>query len=419
MDKFKHENIISQFEYGKDTYVKDSGKSKEVNYIILELALGGELFDFIAHTGAFSENLARYFFKQFLAGLDHCHSQGFAHRDLKPENLLLDANFNLKLADFGFAGPVEGRDGSGYLKTKLGTLNYMSPEIHLKQPYLPKSIDLFAASIILFIMVAQHPPFTTAQPNDPFYRCIAANRADIFWKTHCKNKKGGEAFFSEEFKQLIETMLQLDPVHRPSMAEVLHHKWMQGPMPTTEEVQAEFFHRNQLVQKNMEEERAQKQMEKEQRMNTRPGGGRYRSLKLQVNEEEAKEGEDLKIDSTTPDKKMDTYVAGLYNNTEFFSTCHPEMIEEETLKYLRENEKVEPTINPDKYKIKFALVSKALDEQEETTSITMKISRVDSETVCVEFKKTSGDQMNFLNHFNKYRTQVLEFANDAAVPQTA
>jgi hypothetical protein len=38
--------------------------------------------------------------------------------------------------------------------------------------------------------------------------------------------------------------------------------------------------RNQLVQKNMEEERAQKQMEKEQRMNTRPGGGRYRSLKL-------------------------------------------------------------------------------------------------------------------------------------------
>jgi len=67
-----------------------------------------------------------------MAGLDHCHQSGVAHRDLKPENLLLDHQFMLKIADFGFAAPVEGRDGSGQLTTKLGTLNYMAPEIHLK-----------------------------------------------------------------------------------------------------------------------------------------------------------------------------------------------------------------------------------------------------------------------------------------------
>ena len=54
------------------------------------------------------------------------------HRDLKPENLLLCNNYNLKIADFGFSAPVEGKDENGNLVTKLGTLNYMAPEIHLK-----------------------------------------------------------------------------------------------------------------------------------------------------------------------------------------------------------------------------------------------------------------------------------------------
>lgn len=103
-----------------------------VSYIVLELALGGELFDFVANSGRFEEPAARYYFKQFLEGLDYVHQKGFTHRDLKPENLLLDHQFTLKIADFGFAAPVEGKDGSGNLTTKLGTLNYMAPEIHLK-----------------------------------------------------------------------------------------------------------------------------------------------------------------------------------------------------------------------------------------------------------------------------------------------
>jgi BR serine/threonine kinase len=69
----KHDNIIMQVETGTGEYKKLSGKKKTVSYIVLELALGGELFDFVAISGRFEEPIARYYFKQFMHGLDHCH----------------------------------------------------------------------------------------------------------------------------------------------------------------------------------------------------------------------------------------------------------------------------------------------------------------------------------------------------------
>ena len=269
MDQLKHKHVINQIEYGTGVYAKEGKQNREVSYIVLELALGGELFDYIANSGRFEEKLARYFFRQFLEGLDYCHQNGVAHRDLKPENLLLCHNFNLKIADFGFAAPIEGKDASGNLYSKLGTLNYMAPEIHLKQPYQGRSVDLFAAAIILFIMVSAHPPFSAAEPNDPFYRCIAASRADIFWRTHCKSKENGEKFFSEEFKDIVQAMLQLDPAHRPSIPEVLAHPWMQGEVPSYEEVLAEFTEREQRVKEAMEIDRKTKEDEKTKRMDHR------------------------------------------------------------------------------------------------------------------------------------------------------
>lgn len=73
-----------------------------------------------------------------MTGLDYVHKANVTHRDLKPENLLLDKDFNLRIADFGFAAPMAGTkmndDGSytGLCKTMLGTSSYMAPEIHLQ-----------------------------------------------------------------------------------------------------------------------------------------------------------------------------------------------------------------------------------------------------------------------------------------------
>lgn len=104
----------------------------------------------------------------------------------------------------------------------------MAPEIHLEKEYDGPKVDLFSAAIILFVLVSGHPPFTTAEPKDPFYRCLAAGKADIFWKQHSKGKDGGEGFFSNDFKDLITIMLSLDPEKRPSIEELISHAWMQG-----------------------------------------------------------------------------------------------------------------------------------------------------------------------------------------------
>lgn len=233
---------------------KPSGKAKKVAYIAMEPIQGGEFFDYIANSGRFEEKYCRHYFKQMLMGLNYIHSQGFSHRDLKPENILLDDKYNVKIIDFGFACPLEGRDGSGLNKSHVGTPGYMAPEILNKKAYQADSVDLFALGVILFIMYAGHPPFSMATTNDAYYRLLATQRADLFWKSHQQNKPDG--FFTEEFMDLITAMLQLAPQNRHCMSDIVAHPWMQGIYPSENEVQEEFSRRHQ-VNKDLAEQTAQ------------------------------------------------------------------------------------------------------------------------------------------------------------------
>jgi serine/threonine protein kinase len=129
-DKLQYKHIVKYHEFKEEaSMVKSNGESVPVAYIAQEAIQGGELFDYVANSGAFSEKICRYYFKQMLLSLHYIHKNGFSHRDLKPENILLDENYDLKLVDFGFAAPLEGRDGTGFNRSLIGTPGYMAPEI--------------------------------------------------------------------------------------------------------------------------------------------------------------------------------------------------------------------------------------------------------------------------------------------------
>ena len=88
------------------------------------------MFDFVAQTTPFSEDIARYFLHQIVDAFDYMNRKGITHRDMKPDNLLLDSEFNLKISDFGWAS------NKAINSTHAGTIQYMAPEIFICDKYV-------------------------------------------------------------------------------------------------------------------------------------------------------------------------------------------------------------------------------------------------------------------------------------------
>ena len=137
----------------------------------------------------------------------------------------------------------------------------MAPEIHLKMPYNGPTIDLFAAAIILFIMYTGTPPFSRADPRDDFYKFICTNQHEGFWKSHLKHKPSPQ-FFSENFKNLMNSMLAFDPTQRLSLSEIKAHPWFNGPVTNHEQIFKMFIERKQKVDIETEIQKKRKALKK-------------------------------------------------------------------------------------------------------------------------------------------------------------
>ena len=184
-------------------------------FLVNEYVSGGELFDYIVSKGRLSADEARNFFHQIISGVEYCHFQKIVHRDLKPENLLLDANLNIKIADFGLSNLM--RDGD-FLRTSCGSPNYAAPEVISGHLYAGPEVDVWSCGVILYALLCGSLPFDD-ESIPHLFKKIKSGMYSL--PTH----------LSQLAKNLIPRMLEVDPMKRITIPEIRLHPWFQHKLP--------------------------------------------------------------------------------------------------------------------------------------------------------------------------------------------
>eukprot|EP00055_Hartaetosiga_balthica_P004820 m.13257 g.13257 ORF g.13257 m.13257 type:complete len:576 (-) comp4126_c0_seq1:361-2088(-) len=196
----KHQNITKLFM---------ALENEEKVYMVMEHLPAGELFDYIVAQGRLQEDVARELFRQVVAGVAYCHSEGFTHRDLKPENMLFDDNKTLKLIDFGLVS-MPGNDVSS---TSCGSANYAAPEVIRGSEYFSTAADMWSLGVVLYAMLCGFLPF-----DDPDLRILGSMIK--------KGKYSEPKWLSPEAAGLIRDLLRVNPEERITMKELLETGWI-------------------------------------------------------------------------------------------------------------------------------------------------------------------------------------------------
>mmetsp|Transcript_36190 Transcript_36190/g.86481 ORF Transcript_36190/g.86481 Transcript_36190/m.86481 type:complete len:449 (-) Transcript_36190:295-1641(-) len=186
--------------------------SRSKIFIVLELVIGGELFDKIVSERKFDETQARFYFQQLVEGTLYCHSRGVCHRDLKPENLLLDQDDNLKISDFGLSAIWDDGARAELLHTTCGTPNYVAPEVLADRGYDGMAADTWSIGVILFVFLAGYLPFDEPTMSALFRKIQAADFEYPSW-------------FSADVIALLDKILVPDPAKRLSLKQITQEEW--------------------------------------------------------------------------------------------------------------------------------------------------------------------------------------------------
>lgn len=173
------------------------------------------------------EDIAHFYFRQLVNGVDFLHSRGVAHRDIKPENLLLDENGNLKIADFGLAALFRLPTGKRrQCHTSCGSPPYVAPEV-VAAAYDPDQADVWSCGVVLFVLLCGQTPWDEPTNQDPEFARFARCSED----TRRLRRRAPWNAIPLEALSLLRCLLKVDTAVRFEVADVRLHPWFTRANP--------------------------------------------------------------------------------------------------------------------------------------------------------------------------------------------
>jgi len=203
----------------------------------------------VIRTQKLTDDHCQYFVYQTLRALKSIHSAGIVHRDLKPANLLVNANCDLKVCDFGLARSVkasgaQGGKDIGMMTEYVATRWCRAPEIMLSFKMYTKAIDIWAVGCILAEMLTGRPLFpgrdyshqldlildVIGTPTlEEFYGITSRRSRDYIRSLPIRKRRPFTALFPKASVEAIDFLnktLTFDPKKRLTVDEALEHPYI-------------------------------------------------------------------------------------------------------------------------------------------------------------------------------------------------